>query len=184
MLGSVVVKDFHSLLTLALFVNLYPTVQQWILQQKQRLSAVEHRVTQELGIQTDLVLAPLLERLTSPASEKDQTVNRPSQVVRARKKAVQEELLKHHALCRAESRIRRKRLHYQLERIARKRHLLEAKRELQRLEKSLPPGSESPESPDLGSPPKLRGRPFVSRRHSFSADLLSRLYPQHTPIFR
>ncbi|XP_044230583.1 stAR-related lipid transfer protein 9 isoform X1 [Thunnus albacares] len=161
-------------------------IQQWILQEKRRLSAVEHRVTQELGIQTDLVPAPLLERLTSQASEDQEglTVNRPSHVVRARKKAVQEELLKHHALCRAESRIRRKRLHYQLERIARKRHLLEAKRELQQLEKSLPPGPDSPESPELGSPQKLRGRPFVSRRHSFSADLLSRLYPQHTPIFR
>ncbi|KAM7376165.1 hypothetical protein PAMP_005910 [Pampus punctatissimus] len=160
-------------------------IQQWILQEKHRLSAVEHRVTQDLGIQTDLVPAPLLERLTSQASEdqKGLTVC-PSQVVRARKKVVQEELLKHHALCRAESRIRRKRLHYQLERIARKRHLLEAKRELQWLEKSLPPGQDNPESPELGSSPKLRGRPFVSRRHSFSADLLSRLYPQNTPIFR
>lgn len=98
----------------------------------------------------------------------------PSLVVRAWKKVVEEELLKHHALCRAESRIRRKRLHYQLERIARKRHLLEAKRELQRLEKALPPG---PDSPELEMPVKMRGR-------SFSADLLSRLYPQNTPIFR
>lgn len=124
--------------------------------------------------------------MATQASEdqEDQTVDHPSQVVRARKKAVQEELLKHHALCRSESRIHRKKLHYQLERIARKRHLLEAKRELQRLERDLPPGPDSPESPELGSPTKLRGRPFVSRRHSFSADLLSRLYPQNTPIFR
>lgn len=101
----------------------------------------------------------------------------PSPVVRAWKKVVEEELLKHHALCRAESRIRRKRLHYQLERIARKRHLLEAKRELQRLEKALPPGLDSPECPEMEMPVKMRGR-------SFSADLLSRLYPQNTPIFR
>ncbi|XP_044023111.1 stAR-related lipid transfer protein 9 isoform X2 [Siniperca chuatsi] len=161
-------------------------IQQWILQEKQRLTTVEQRITQESGIQTDLIPAPLLERLTSQVSEDEegQTVDRPSQVVRARKKAVQEELLKHHSLCRAESRIHRKRLHYQLERISRKRHLLEAKRELQRLERALPPGADSPESPELGSNSKLRGRPFVSRRHSFSADLLSRLYPQHTPIFR
>ncbi|XP_070776842.1 uncharacterized protein stard9 [Enoplosus armatus] len=160
-------------------------IQQWILQEKLRLTSVEQRITQESGVQTDLVPEPLLERLTSWVSEDQEghTVDRPSRVVRARKKAVQEELLKHHSLCRAESRIRRKRLHYQLERIARKRHLLEAKRELQRLERALPPGPDSPESPELGSPSKLRGRPFVSRRHSFSADLLSRLYPQNTPIF-
>ncbi|XP_031165843.2 stAR-related lipid transfer protein 9 [Sander lucioperca] len=161
-------------------------IQQWILQEKRRLTTVELRITQESGVQTDLIPVRLLERGASQASEdqEGQTVDHPSQVVRARKKAVQEELLKHHALCRSESRIRRKKLHYQLERIARKRHLLEAKRELQRLERALPPGPGSPESPELGSPTKLRGRPFVSRRHSFSADLLSRLYPQNTPIFR
>ena len=108
----------------------------------------------------------------------------PSLVVRARKEAVQDELLKHHALCRAESRIRRKKLHYQLERIANKRHLLDAKRELQQLEKRLPAGPESPESPELGSPSKVKENTFGHRRHSFSADLLSRLYPQRTPIFK
>ncbi|XP_071354232.1 uncharacterized protein stard9 isoform X2 [Trachinotus anak] len=161
-------------------------IKQWILQEKQWLTTVEQRVTQESGVQTDVIPASLLERLTSQVSEdqEDLTVDRPCQAVRARKKAVQEELLKHHALCRAESRIHRKRLHYQLERIARKRHLLEAKRELQQLEKALSPGLDSPETPELGSPSKSRGRPFTSRRHSFSADLLSRLYPQHTPIFR
>ncbi|KAF7665786.1 hypothetical protein LDENG_00131540, partial [Lucifuga dentata] len=161
-------------------------IQQWILQEKQRLATVAQTDTQEFGVQTDLVAASLLERLISQESvdQEGETVDRPSQVVRARKKAVQEELLKHHALCRAENRIRRKRLHYQLERIARKRHLLEAKRELQQLEEALPPGLENLESPDLGSPSKSRGRAYVSRRHSFSADLLSRLYPPHTPILR
>lgn len=168
---------------MVIFVNLSPTVQKWILQEKLK-ETVEQKITQESGVQTDHTPAPLLEVLTSQAPEDGRAVDRPCQVVRVRKKVVQEELLKHHALCRAESRIRRKRLHYQLERIARKRHLLEAKRELQRLERALPPGPDSPESPELGSPPKLRGRPFVSRRHSFSADLLSRLYPQNTPIFR
>ncbi|XP_076013447.1 uncharacterized protein stard9 isoform X2 [Genypterus blacodes] len=161
-------------------------IQQWILAEKQLLTTVEQKDTQEFGVQTDLNPAPLLERLTSQGSvvQERQTVDRPSYIVRLRKKVVQEELLKHHAVCRAESRIRRKRLHYQLQRIARKRHLLEAKRELQRLEETLPQGLESPESPEMGSPTKLRGRPFVSRRHSFSVDLLSRLYQQHTPIFR
>ncbi|XP_031703688.1 uncharacterized protein stard9 isoform X4 [Anarrhichthys ocellatus] len=161
-------------------------IQQWIMQEKHRLTTAELRITQESGVQTDLILSTLLEREASHACEdpEGETVDQPSQVIRARKKVVQEELLKHHALCRSESRIRRKKLHYQLERIARKQHLLEAKRELQRLERALPPGPESPESPDLGSPTKLRGRSFVSRRHSFSVDLLSRLYPQNTPIFR
>ncbi|XP_034050743.1 stAR-related lipid transfer protein 9 isoform X2 [Thalassophryne amazonica] len=156
-------------------------IQQWILQEEQRLT-----VTQESGVQTDFVPAPLLERLTAQVSEGKEAVTEdgPSQAVRARKNTVQEELLKHHALCRAESRIHRKRLHYQLERIARKRHLLEAKRELQRLEKELPPGTDGPESPEMGLPSRPRGWPFVSRRHSFSADLLLRLYPQHTPVFR
>ena len=165
---------------------LYPIVQQWILQEKQRLTAFTQRVTQESGVQTDVIPESLLGRLTShaPEDQEEPTLNRPCQVVKARKKAVQEELIKHHALCRAESRIRRKRLQYQLERIARKQHLLEAKRELQQLEKALPPGPDSPESLEQVSPSNLRGRHFVSRRHSCSADLLSRLYPQHTPIFR
>ncbi|XP_063765106.1 stAR-related lipid transfer protein 9 isoform X2 [Eleginops maclovinus] len=170
----------------ALLRQQHTEIQQWILQEKQRLTTVEQRVTQESGIQADLIPSPLLERVASQASQyqEGQKEYRLSRVVRARKKSVQEELLKHHALCRSESRIRRKKLHYQLERIARKRHMLEAKRELQRLENSLPPGPESPESPELGSPTKLMERQFVSRRHSFSADLLSRLYPQNTPIFR
>ncbi|XP_034531253.1 stAR-related lipid transfer protein 9 isoform X2 [Notolabrus celidotus] len=159
-------------------------IQQWILQEKQRLTTVEQRLTQESGVQTDLIPEPLTERLTgqTPEDQECQTVDRLPLVVKARKRAVHDELLKHHSLCRAESRIRRKRLHYQLERIARKRHLLEAKRELQRLERDLPPGPDSPDSPE--SPTKIRGRQFVSRRHSFSADILSRLYPQNTPIFR
>lgn len=163
----------------------FPTlVQQWISQEKQRLEAIERRTPlQDCGVQTDLIPAALL---TSQSSEdpSGQTVVLPSLAVGARKKLVQEELLRYHSLCRAESRIRRKRLHHQLERIARKRHFLEAKRELQWLERALPPGSESPEGPDLESNSKLRGRTLDSRRHSFSAELLSRLYPQKTPLFR
>lgn len=156
------------------------------MKEKHRLTAVEQRITHESGVQADLLPAPLLERLTSHVfrDQKDVSVDCPSQVIRARKKAVQDELLKHHALCRAESRIRRKRLRYQLERIASKQHLLEAKKELQQLENTLPLGPDSPESPEAGSPSKVKGRPFDSRRHSFSSDLLSRLYPQNTPIFR
>ncbi|KAM8916178.1 uncharacterized protein stard9 isoform 2-T2 [Spinachia spinachia] len=161
-------------------------IKQWIFQEKQRLTTVELIITQESGVQTDLVPSTLPEREASPACGRLEArmVDRPSVAMRARKRAVQEELLKHHALCRSESRIRRKKLHYQLERIARKRRLLEAKRELQRLERAAPPAPDSPESPDVGSPTALRGRSFASRRHSFSADILSRLYPHNTPIFR
>ncbi|KAK5886732.1 hypothetical protein CesoFtcFv8_017736 [Champsocephalus esox] len=170
----------------ALLRQQHTEIQQWILQEKQHLTTVEQKVSQESGVQADLIPASLLERVANQASrdQEGRTGYRLSHVVRARKKSMQEELLKHHALCRAESRIRRKKLHYQLERIARKRHMLEAKKELQRLEKSLPPGPESPESPELVTPTQLPERQFVPRRHSFSANLLSRLYPQNTPIFR
>ncbi|XP_077418552.1 uncharacterized protein stard9 [Vanacampus margaritifer] len=153
-------------------------IHQWILQEKRHLLAMEQRLTQDLGVQTDSRPDPLLERLNRYVSDNQEVEmeNCPSLVVRVGKRAVQEELLKHHALRRAENRLRRKKLHFQLERIAHKRRLLEAKRELQQLEKALPPG---PESHEEGSAPK-----FVSQRPSFSADLVSRLYPQHTPIFR
>lgn len=155
------------------------TVEQWIQKQKQRLAAIEKKVTQELGVQTDVMTLSMMDL---GSEDQNQEGSRPPSVVGDCKQVVQEELLRHHALRRAENRVRRKRLHYQLQRIARKRHLLEAKRELQRLVNSLPPGQEGPSSPesDTGS----RRRPLLLRRHSFSADLLSRLYPQHTPIFR
>ncbi|KAF4083998.1 hypothetical protein AMELA_G00123810 [Ameiurus melas] len=156
-------------------------IQQWILQEKQRLVAIREKGTLDSGVQTDVVplaaLAGINEKETS-----SETV-RPSLIVGDRKRVVQEELLKHHAFRRNEIRIRRKRLRYQLERIARKRHLLEAKQELQRLETALSLRVDGPLSPDLGSPSKHRGRPMALRRHSFSVDLLSRLYPQHSPIF-
>lgn len=159
--------------SLGLFIA---TVQEWIVQEKQRLAAI----TQDSGVQADLLPVSLLERLTNQNSEgsSGQMQECPAVTVRAWKRLVQEELLRHHALCRAESRVRRKRLHYQLQRVARKRRLLEAKRELQRLEKALPTAPDSPECPESEAPAtEMRGR-------SFSADLLSRLYPQNTPIFR
>ncbi|XP_028830682.1 stAR-related lipid transfer protein 9-like [Denticeps clupeoides] len=128
-------------------------IKEWILKQKEQMLRTAEKDTRESGVQT----------VDFGAADVDC------------KRVVQEELLYHHALRRAESRIRRKRLRYQLDRIARKRHLLEAKRELQRLVNSLP-------SPEGG-----RDRPRVPcarrRSHSCSGDLLSRLYPQHTPIF-
>lgn len=158
------------------------TVQQWILKEKQRLTAVREKGTLDSGVQTDDIPLPALTGINVIESSSE-TVH-PSLIVGDRKRVVQEELLKHHALQRHENRIRRKRLRYQLERIARKRHLLEAKQELQRLETALSLGDDGPLSPDLGSATKRRGRPVVLRRHSFSVDLLSRLYHQHTPIFR
>ncbi|XP_077395363.1 uncharacterized protein stard9 [Festucalex cinctus] len=152
-------------------------IHQWILQEKRHLLAIEQRVTQDFGVQTDSQPDSLLERLNRNVSDNQEVeMENCPLVARLRKRAVQEELLKHHALRRAESLLHRKKLQFQLERIARKRRLLEAKRELQRLERGLPPG---PESPEEGSPSK-----FFSQRPSFSADLVSRLYPQQTPIFR
>ncbi|KAK0146095.1 StAR-related lipid transfer protein 9 [Merluccius polli] len=164
-------------------------VQQWISQEKQRLVSISSKGTQESGVQTDLLPAPSLEQLSSAPQGPGGAVvwvldPPPPRLVRVRKKAVQDELLKNHALRRAESRVRRKRLHLQLERITRKRHLLEAKRELQRLEQTLPPGLESLGSPEQGSPYGSGGQPSCNpRRHSFSVEMLSRLYPQHRPIF-
>lgn len=161
---------------------MYLTVQQWILQEKQRLAAIREKGTLDSGVQTDVVPLPALTGINVNESSSE-TVH-PLLIVGDRKRVVQEELLKHHALRRNENRIRRKRLRYQLERIARKRHLLEAKQELQRLEVAVSLGVDGSLAPDPVSPSKRRGRAMVTRRHSFSVDLLSRLYPQRTPIFR
>ncbi|XP_067310886.1 stAR-related lipid transfer protein 9-like [Pseudorasbora parva] len=157
-------------------------IKQWILKEKQRLAAHREQGTLESGVQTDLILPISLSSQETEKKDSAETVP-PSLLIGDRKKVVQEELLKHHALRRAENRVRRKRLRYQLEKIARKRHLLEAKRELQRMENELLQRGDEALSPELGLPSKFRGRPMTLRRHSFSADLLSRLYPQHTPIF-
>ncbi|XP_073683004.1 uncharacterized protein stard9 [Garra rufa] len=157
-------------------------IKQWISQEKQRLEAHREKATLESGVQTDLILHT---GLSSQIPEEEGIAESvpPSPLMGDRKRVVQEELLKHHALRRAENRVRRKRLRYQLEKIARKRHLLEAKRELQRLENELLQGGDEASFSDLEYPLRSRGRPMTLRRHSFSADLLSRLYPQHTPIF-
>ncbi|KAL0969751.1 hypothetical protein UPYG_G00231800 [Umbra pygmaea] len=165
-------------------------IQQWILQKKKHLATgtSDLRDTLEFGVQTDPIPATIVDSLLTGCSEGCEKgcgpiVVLPTKVVVDRMRLVQEEMVRHHALRRAESRVRRKRLQYQLQRIANKRHLLEAKRELQRLEKALPSGLESPESSELRMSSKSRGHQPVLRRHSFSSDLLSRLYPQPTPIF-
>ncbi|XP_027028149.2 stAR-related lipid transfer protein 9 isoform X1 [Tachysurus fulvidraco] len=156
-------------------------IQQWILQEKQRLAAIREKGTLDSGVQTDIIPLPALTGINENESSRE-TIH-PLLIVGDRKRVVQEELLKHHALRRNENRIRRKRLRYQLERIARKRHLLEAKQGLQRLETALSLGVDAPLSPDIGPSSKGREHPMMLRRHSFSVDLLSRLYPQHAPIF-
>lgn len=159
---------------------------QWILHEKLLLKTAEERVKQDSGVQTDPFPAPLLEKLTSQVfiGQKNIIIEYPCKAMRARKKTVQDELMKHHALRCTEVRIRRKKLHCQLQKIANKQHLLDAKRELQHLESKLPPGPNVQQSLEMGSPSKLEEQSFVSRRHSFSVDLLSRLYPQRTPIFK
>ncbi|TRY91768.1 hypothetical protein DNTS_023733 [Danionella cerebrum] len=125
-------------------------IQQWIFQEKQRLAAWREKGTLESGVQTDLKL-PV--GFSSQKTEEDGNgETSPSPLMGDRKRVVQEELLKHHAFHRAENRVRRKRLRYQLEKIARKRHLLEAKRELQRLENELLQGPDDTTSSELGQP--------------------------------
>uniref|UniRef100_A0A8C4T546 START domain-containing protein n=1 Tax=Erpetoichthys calabaricus TaxID=27687 RepID=A0A8C4T546_ERPCA len=98
-----------------------------------------------------------------------------------RKRLVQQELLRQHALKRAEKRIRRKRLCFQLERIAKKQHLLEAKTELQQLEAACMLAKDTSGSMETMMP---KGSvPALQRRHSFSSDLLRRLYSHHAPVY-
>ncbi|KAM8834298.1 stAR-related lipid transfer protein 9-like [Synchiropus picturatus] len=158
----------------ALLQQQHSELQTWIDQEKERLLMVERRATQELGVQTDLVSPQVLDQLSSfvSADQNSPTGIFPSQLDRERKKVVNQELIKHHALCRAASRIHRSRLQFQLKRIANKRCMLEAKRELQSLEKALPSGLEGLDSADFGS--KCPGDSFASRRHSFTSDLRSR----------
>ncbi|MGH0126362.1 UNVERIFIED_CONTAM: hypothetical protein FKN15_027425 [Acipenser sinensis] len=157
--------------------------QQWLLQEKQRLASLAQKERRDLAVQTD------------PASSSESGVQvlmeatgcGPS--LEDRKRLVQQELLRSHALRRAERRIRRKRVRFQLERIGRKQQLLEAKKELQQLEDRDRDRDRDRDSlREQQIPAWARGRrrgssPSPSRRHSFSADLLSRLYPQHVPIY-
>ncbi|XP_058843217.1 uncharacterized protein LOC117422397 isoform X2 [Acipenser ruthenus] len=151
--------------------------QQWLLQEKQRLASLAQKERRDLAVQTD------------PASSSESGVQvlmeaagcGPS--LEDRKRLVQQELLRSHALRRAERRIRRKRVCFQLERIGRKQQLLEAKRELQQLEDRDRDSLREQQIPAWARGRRRGSSPSPSRRHSFSADLLSRLYPQHIPIY-
>uniref|UniRef100_A0A4W3JP24 Uncharacterized protein n=1 Tax=Callorhinchus milii TaxID=7868 RepID=A0A4W3JP24_CALMI len=122
-----------------------------------------------------------------------------------RKRLVQLELLQKHSLRKAERSISKKKVKFQLERIAEKHKLLEAKQNLRELEtasllsehqtkldksrtvqttsnsrvtcwrKSRSPGFFRPRSHSLSVP--------LVRRHSDTNNLVSRLYPQHAPVY-
>lgn len=169
---------FHIFSICLIIIILFAADQQWLLQEKQRLASLAQKERRDLAVQTD------------PASSSESGVQvlmeaagcGPS--LEDRKRLVQQELLRSHALRRAERRIRRKRVRFQLERIGRKQQLLEAKRELQQLEDRDRDSLREQQIPAWARGRRRGSSPSPSRRHSFSADLLSRLYPQHIPIYR
>ncbi|XP_078263384.1 stAR-related lipid transfer protein 9-like [Rhinoraja longicauda] len=176
---------------------------------KQHLANEEIRLVcldqqrRELGTQTDVAsfaecgvqISPQIEEI--PLIEQD------------RKRLVQLELLQRHSLRKAERSIRKKRVKYQLERIAEKHKLLEAKTKLRHLEAaSLLSRKQCGQSTvdkastlQTGMNPKLarwnksfppsslptRSRsssiPFLTRRHSDSSDRVSHLYPLYAPFY-
>uniref|UniRef100_A0A8C4T6L7 StAR-related lipid transfer protein 9 n=1 Tax=Erpetoichthys calabaricus TaxID=27687 RepID=A0A8C4T6L7_ERPCA len=143
-------------------------VEQWLLQEQQRLKFLEKQ-KRDLAVQTDQDL---------PSGAEVQNSEEKSSLMEGRKRLVQQELLRQHALKRAEKRIRRKRLCFQLERIAKKQHLLEAKTELQQLEAACMLAKDTSGSMETMMP---KGSvPALQRRHSFSSDLLRRLYSHHS----
>ncbi|XP_039597727.1 stAR-related lipid transfer protein 9 isoform X1 [Polypterus senegalus] len=146
-------------------------IEQWLLQEQQRLKFLE-RQKRDLAVQTDQGLSSGAEVQNS--AEK-------SSLMEDRKRLVQQELLRQHALKRAEKRIRRKRLCFQLERIAKKQHLLEAKKELQQLEAACMLTKDTSGSTETVTP--KGSAPTLQRRHSFSSDLLRRLYSHHAPVY-
>ncbi|XP_075049377.1 stAR-related lipid transfer protein 9 [Mixophyes fleayi] len=102
--------------------------QQWLEKEKQRLTAVcEQR--RETASQTEPKTYVEAEVQNSV-----QTDAWPSPEEHDRRKLVQLELLRKCSLRRAERNIRRKRVRFQLERIAKKQKLLEAKKTLQQLQ--------------------------------------------------
>ncbi|XP_051884022.1 uncharacterized protein stard9 isoform X3 [Pristis pectinata] len=170
--------------------------------EEKRLVCLEHQ-RQELGIQTDSA------SFTECGVQISSQVEGIPFIEQDRKRLVQLELLQRHSLRKAERNIRKKRVKYQLERIAEKHKLLEAKTNLQHLEAASLLSKKQHGRPIEGKGnslqtdmnPKLArwnksfppssfpmrrhslSVPFLTRRHSDSGDLVSHLYLQHVPIY-
>uniref|UniRef100_UPI00398F0D56 uncharacterized protein n=1 Tax=Pristiophorus japonicus TaxID=55135 RepID=UPI00398F0D56 len=170
--------------------------------EEKRLVCLEQQ-QRELGTQTDSASFSECGVQISPQTEEIPSIEQD------RKRLMLLELLQKHSLRKAEQSISKKRVKYQLERIAEKRKLLEAKTNLQHLEaasllsedqlkqsiadkectlqtasdpkltdwnKSFPPNSLPARRHSLSVPGQ-------ARRHSYSNDLVSRLYPQYEPLY-
>ncbi|XP_072425570.1 stAR-related lipid transfer protein 9 isoform X2 [Chiloscyllium punctatum] len=176
--------------------------QQCLANEERRLeSLAQHR--RELGTQTEIVtftecgVQITLQNKEIPSLEQD------------RKRLVQLELLQKHSLKKAERNISKKRVKYQLERIAGKQKLLEAKTNLQHLEAASLLSKDQLKQPTMDKMNTLQTSPnpkltkwnksfppyslpatkqspsvrLLARRHSDSNDLVSRLYPQYVPVY-
>ncbi|XP_078419039.1 stAR-related lipid transfer protein 9 isoform X1 [Cetorhinus maximus] len=170
-------------------------------EEKRLVSLEQHR--RELGIQTDTASFTECGVQITPQTEEISTIEQD------RKRLVQLELLQKHLMRKAERNISKKRVKYQLERIARKHKLLEAKTNLQHLEAASLLSKDQVKQPIIdkmstlqaSSNPKLTNWnksfppytlpakkhsssvPLLARRHSDSNDLVSRLYPQYVPVY-
>ncbi|XP_078089759.1 stAR-related lipid transfer protein 9 [Mustelus asterias] len=176
--------------------------QQCLVNEGKRLVSLEqHR--RELGIQTDTASFTECGVQITPQTEEIPLIEQN------RKRLVQLELLQKHSLRKAERNISKKRVKYQLERIAGKQKLFEAETNLQHLEAasllskdqlkqpimnktSMLQASINPQLikwnksfPPYTLPAKkhLSSAPLLTRRHSDSNDLVSRLYPQYVPVY-
>ncbi|XP_059505352.1 uncharacterized protein stard9 [Stegostoma tigrinum] len=176
--------------------------QQSLADEERRLeSLAQHR--QELGIQTEI--ASFTECGVQITLQNEEI----SSLEQDRKRLVQLELLQKLSLKKAEQNISKKRVKYQLERIAGKHKLLEAKTNLQHLEAASFLSKDQLKQPTLDkmntsqtspkpklikwnksfppySLPATKQSPpghLLARRHSDSNDLVSRLYPQYVPLY-
>lgn len=181
----------------------FPPDKQHLANEENRLVCLEQQ-RQELGTQTDSAsfaecgVQICLQMEEIPLIEQD------------RKRLMQLELLQRLSLRKAERSIRKKRVKYQLERIAEKHKLLEAKTKLRHLEaasllsrkqcgqstvgkaSTLQSGVNpkltwwSKSFPPSSSPTRRRSLsiPSLTRRHSDSSDWVSHMYPQYAPFYR
>ncbi|XP_068802100.1 stAR-related lipid transfer protein 9 isoform X3 [Struthio camelus] len=104
--------------------------QQWLINENNRLAALQQQ-QREFAVQTESTLYAEAEVQSTVGLE-----TCPSLLEQNQKRLVQLELLRIHALKKAERNIRRKKVKFQLERIVKKQKLLEAKQNLEQLEAS------------------------------------------------
>ncbi|XP_072896597.1 stAR-related lipid transfer protein 9 isoform X3 [Hemitrygon akajei] len=176
--------------------------EQHLANEEKRLVCLEQQ-RQELGIQTDSA------SFTDCGVQISSQVEEIPFIEQNRKRLVQLELLQRHTLRKVEQNIHKKRIRYQLENIAEKHKLLEAKANLQHLESASLITRKQCRRPIEGKASTLQtdvnlklakwkksfpasylplrrhslSVPILTRSHSDSSDLVSNLYPQHVPVY-